>query len=540
MRRRQALRAPRRGGGRSRHEARSGVMFIATMGHELREPLNGVLGMARLLRDTHLDDEQQGYVDTLLASGEVLLGLISDVIDLSRLDAGRLDLLETTIDLRAFLERFLLPVRAQAQRKGLRIDLDVADTAPRAIRVDPGRLRQILTNLLGNAIKFTEEGGVTVTAAAGAVVDGRAPLRLQVADTGPGIPEEARRDLFQAFVQAGPTVRRLYGGSGLGLVIAGRLAEALGGAITLKSGPAGTTFTLDLPVEVATPAATEREHAALAGASLLVVDPQQRTRETMIALAQGWGILARGARSNGQALALLEDAADRGAAFDIVAVDHSLSDGSGGHLAERIRGDPRLADARLVLLASAGLRGDAARARAAGFAAYLPKPVGAAAMLDCLKRLRAPGAGDGAPLITIHSLVEERPPPLRVLVVDDNAVNCRILSVMLQRLGHEVNVVRDGADAIEAVLATPFDLVLMDVRMPGVDGLTATRRIRAVDDLKPSRVPIVAVTADAMQGDAERCRAAGMDGYVTKPVTVAGLQSALDIGAKRRTLEKIP
>lgn len=540
MQRQPASRRLRRSAGRSRQEARSGVLFIATMGHELREPLNGVLGMARLLRDTHLDDEQRGYVEALLASGEVLLGLVSDVIDLSRLDAGRLDLLETTIDLRAFLDRFLLPLRGRAQRKGLRIDLEVADTAPVAIRVDPGRLRQILTNLIGNAIKFTDEGGITVTAAGGVVVDGRIPLRLQVIDTGPGIPEEARRDLFQAFVQAGPTVHRLYGGSGLGLVIAGRLAAALGGAITLNNHPEGTTFTLDLPVEVTSLTATEHEHAALTGASLLVVDPQQRSRETMIALAQGWGMLARGARSNGQALALLEDAADRGAPFEIVAVDHSLSEGPDGRLAEQVRADPRLADARLVLLASAGLRGDAARARAAGFAAYLPKPIDAAAMLDCLTRLRFTGAGDAGSLITIHSLVEERPPPLRVLVVDDNAVNCRILSVMLQRLGHEVSIVRDGADAIVAVLAAPFDLVLMDVRMPGIDGLTATRRIRALDDIGLSRVPIVAVTADAMQGDAERCRGAGMDGYVTKPVTVAGLQSALDIGAKRRSLEKIP
>ena len=511
---------------RERTEARTG--FIATLAHELREPLNGVLGMARLLRETALDAEQEGYLAALNDAGEALLALIGDAIDLTRIDAGRIELLDATVELRPFLERFIAATMTRARQRGLKLTLAVDPSAPRHIRADPGRLRQVLANLVGNGLKFTEQGGVAVTAAAGPAPVGQVGLRLKVVDTGPGIPPEASERLFGAFAQADPSVRRLYGGSGLGLMIAKRLTEAMGGRIALDSGRHGTTFTIDLvlpPADIAEPG-----HAAapLAGASLLVVDALSRTRETMVELARGWGLAVRGARGMAQALAFIEEAADRGEPFDVVIADQILPDGGAEQLAEIARRQPRLAHTRLVLLAGAGVRGDAARARARGFAAYLPKPPAADALLACLRRLVADHETAGQPLITIHSLVEDRPRPLRVLVADDNPVNCRLMEIILERQGHTVTVARDGQEAVTAAAGGDFDLVLMDVRMPELDGLAATARIRALPDQARAHVPIVAVTANAMRDDAERCIASGMTGYLTKPVDTGTLLATVD------------
>jgi hypothetical protein len=507
--------------------------FLADMSHEIREPMSGVIGMARLLGETVLDREQRGYVETIIESAETLLTVVNDVLDLSRVDAGRLELEELTFELAAFFARLEALMRPRAMRHGLALAVRIDPALPRAVRGDPGRLRQVLVNLIGNAIKFTEEGGVEVEATPGRL-EGSPTLAIEVRDSGPGIPPAAFAKLFTAWGQAGPETARLYGGSGLGLLIARRLVEAMGGELAAANRPeGGACLTVRLPLRAAEAPAEPMPGAAvtLTGASLLVVDAQRRPRELMCQLARGWGLVARAAEGGETALALLREAADRGAPVDFVVIDGVLPDLDPEALARRIRAEPALAHSGLVLLAASGMRGDAARAMAAGFDAYLPKPVTATTLLDCLCALRRPGRG--GELITVHSMSEARPRPLRVLLVDDNEVNRRLAAIMLERAGHEVLPVTDGAQAVAAVAAETVDLVLMDVQMPVMDGLEATRRIRALADPARARVPIVAVTAGVMQGDDARCLAAGMDGHIGKPFDRARLLSAVERWGRR-------
>ena len=502
--------------------------FLATISHEMREPLNGVLGMARLLKDTPLDAEQAGYLDAMLEAGEALLTLVNDVLDLSRIDAGRLELAPVSVALRPFLERVLALVEPRARQKGLTLELVVEDAVPELVLADPARLRQVLLNLLGNAIKFTERGGLRLSVASRSRGESGALLALELADSGIGMSEAELARLFQPWAQASAATGRLYGGSGLGLVIARRIVEAMGGVLRCTSRPgAGTTFTALLPVALPAreAAGTEVAAPALAGAQLLIVDPIERTRATTRDLASLWGMTVRTAASGREALALLAEAAARGAPFDFALVDGRLDDLEPAAFAARLRADETLAATRLVLLAPAGLRGDARRAEAAGFAAYLAKPVTAETLMACLRTLRA---GGEAEILTRHSLSERRGRPLRLLVVDDNALNCRLLAVLLERAGHTVVTVQSGTAALERLAAEPFDLVLMDMQMPGLDGLETTRRIRAMADPARAATPVVAVTANAMADDERRCRAAGMDGYLTKPVDGASLLATVD------------
>ena len=515
--------------------SRARAAFLATMSHEIREPMNSVLGMARLLRDTPLDGEQRGYVNAVVDAAEALLTLVNDVLDLTRIDAGRLELDETDFALAPFLDRLKALLDPTATRRGLKLVLDVDPATPAVLRTDPGRLRQVLINLAGNALKFTEEGRVTIKIRPEPATEGRMGLRIAVEDTGPGIPEEALRRLFEAYTQADRHMVRLYGGSGLGLMIAHRLTHAIGGEITVHSERGvGTTFEVRvaLPLPSAESLAATTVSLPLAGASLLVADPQERTRTGLVELASGWGIAARGTRSAAQALAVLDEAADRGRHFDLVLIDRGLPDLSGEQLGQRILAEPRYARPSLVLLVASGLRGDAAQARAAGFSAYLPKPVSAETLLQCLQALRAGAAEGRRDFITIHTMAD-RQPHLDVLVADDNDINRRLMQVLLERAGHRPTMVANGLEAVHALERQPFDLVLMDVLMPTMDGLEASRRIRSLGDPARAATPIIAVTANAMRGDAASCYAAGMDGYVTKPITMASLSEAMSRHAGR-------
>jgi hypothetical protein len=495
--------------------------FLAVMSHEMRDPMNGVIGMARLLRDTPLDGEQRTYLDSALESAETLLTLVNDILDLSRIDAGRLDLAPVDVDIASFLERLQVQLEPRARARQLAFRCSVLPDTPAVARVDPARLRQILVNLVGNAIKFTAAGEVALQAGPGTASADRVGLAFEVRDTGPGIPAHALRRLFSAFSQAGPETPRLFGGSGLGLMIAQRLTRAMGGQITVASRQGeGTVFRVDLALE---PGSDSRPAlASIAGGSLLIVDPVARSAAVMAEIAAGWGLMARTACTGRQALSVLAEAADRGAPFDMVLVDRGLADPGPEAIAAAIRADPRLCHARVGLLVASGIRGDGARALADGFAAYLCKPVAADTLLDCLRTLRARPGGEGG-LITVHSIRERRPAPLQLLLADDNPVNCRLATIILERGGHKVDAVPDGLRAVEALRRQRYDVVLLDVQMPIMGGLEAAARIRALPDRDKAATPIVAVTANAMRGDRESCLAAGMNGYVTKPINAASL-----------------
>jgi two-component system, sensor histidine kinase and response regulator len=513
-------------------EAKS--LFLATMSHEIREPMNGVIGMTRLLLESPLSDEQRDHVEAVHESGQALLTIINDILDLSQMEAGRLTLDRIDFDLDKLVDRVAAIVLPRV-RDGVVLALHLAPEVPRALHGDPGRLRQILLNLLGNAIKFTTTGRIDLTIDLQDARDDAVKLAIAVSDTGIGIPEHQQARLFTAYAQADPSVRRLYGGSGLGLTICKRLAALMGGEIRLHSRPGeGTRFEVTLVLDRAAKAgaaggaeplsAVTGETGKIAGLRLLVVDPNPTTRTMTLQQTVSWGVEAQGVGSGAEALAALDAAQRR--PFRVALIDRSLPDMSGEDLGRRIKTDAGAAT-ELVMTASSGLRGDAARVAAIGFAAYLPKPVTAPMLLECLLKLPAVTGGAAPGLITHHSLSEQRPAGLRILLADDNPLNCRLAVLMLEKAGHTIDVVEDGAAAIEAVRAKDYDLVLMDVQMPQVDGLEATRRIRALP-IAQAGIPVIAITANAMAGDDQRCLAAGMNDYVTKPIDRARLLSTVE------------
>ena len=513
---------------RRANEAKS--LFLATMSHEIREPMNGVIGMTRLLLETPLTDEQRSYVEAVYDAGQSLLTIINDILDLSRMEAGGLELDCVEFDLKGLLDRAIVVVEPTARAKGVATVLDVAPDLPATLRGDPGRLRQVLLNLLGNAVKFTAAGEVRLAARVIADHGDRVQLGITVRDTGVGIPEHLHDRLFTPYAQADPSVPRLYGGSGLGLSICRRLVSLMGGTVAFSSTPdVGTTFELDLTLAKVLQVRSRPAPPAvgIAGTRLLIVDPNTTTVLRMQQHTASWGVETWVAASGSEALASLRQGLRQGRAFQIVLIDRSLPDMGGEDLGKRIKSDPELSSTQMVMVASSGLRGDAARVSQIGFAAYLPKPVTAATLLECLQQLRSQEGTAGAPataagLITVHSISERKPAPLRILLADDNPVNCRIAVLMLEKAGHQIDVVNGGAEAIEAVRGKPYDVVLMDVQMPGVDGLEATRRIRALP-IAHAGVPVIAITASALQGDDQRCLAAGMNDYITKPIDRARL-----------------
>ncbi len=498
-------------------EARRQGQLIAMVSHEMREPLNGLLGMARLLAETPLDPEQKRLLDAVLGSSEMLLTLVNDLLDLSRVEQGRLELARTTFALHPFLERVRAMLEYRARRRGLDFTIHTAPGTPELVRGDPARLRQVLLNLLGNALKFTERGRVTLTVQPAPAPAGRIGLRFEIRDTGMGIPPEMLPRLGRAFVQG--EAGRGMGGSGLGLMIAHRLVSAMNGSLSIDSRPGkGTRVRATVCLEPGRAGSRDRPdvRAALAGAQLLIVDGDQRARRTIARHVRGWGVTAAEAAHLEEGWAVLQEAADRGQPFDIVLVDRDVVEGDIEGFAGRVRADGRVRQAILVLLAAAGLRGDAARAEKAGFDAFLPKPLAPDLLQQSLVRLRRSGSRE---FVTAHSMRESRPRQLNVLIADDNPVNVRLLQIMLEGLGHRVRAARNGQEALEAVQRYRFDLVLLDLQMPVMGGLEAARRIRALPDPERASVPIVAVTADITAGRHPEWEDVGMNAYLCKPVS---------------------
>lgn len=509
--------------------------FLANMSHEIRTPLNGIVGMTELALDTPLTPGQREYLSTVKSCTDSLLTVINDILDFSKIEAGKLSMDRVSFDLPDLLGETCKTLGFRAHQKNLELALRVAPDVPKYLLGDPGRLRQVVVNLIGNAIKFTKEGEVVIDVQVSQKTEKDVCLHFTVEDTGIGIPPSKQRSIFKAFEQADNSTTRLYGGTGLGLAIASKIIALMGGEIWVESLVGhGTTFHFTARFEMDFAAADKPQPAepvSLRDLRVLVVDDNATNRRILEEILRNWRMRPVLTANADEALAALDRAAAAGEAFPLVLLDAQMPEVDGFMLVERIKANPKIAGSMLMMLSSAAQLSDAQRCRQLGVSAYLTKPIKQSELLDTIVLLLCPGDDLREQVRKIKAdfapAKKEDAPHYQILLAEDNPVNQRVACGILEKHCHSVTAVENGAEALKALAMQRFDLVLMDLQMPEMDGFAATAAIREKEKTSGGHLPIVAMTARAMKGDRECCLAAGMDGYISKPVNPKELLSAI-------------